>query len=96
MKKAILLNSDDNVANVLEDVSSGDVVGFVRKGLAQNVVSSEDVHFGFKIAVNNIARGSVVLKYSSAIGTASENIRAGDKVHVHNLAGARGRGDEKR
>jgi altronate dehydratase small subunit len=34
-----------------------------------------------------------VLKYGESIGVASSDIQMGQLVHVHNLEGARGRGD---
>jgi altronate dehydratase small subunit len=34
------------------------------------------------------------MKYGLSIGTASQNIKAGDHVHVHNVESNRGRGDK--
>lgn len=64
--------------------------------LGEQVSSIEalaDIPFGFKIAVADIAKGDHVRKYGESIGIASSAIRTGDLVHVHNLEGARGRGD---
>ncbi len=41
---------------------------------------------GHKIAVHDIARGAPVRRYNQIIGFASKPIRAGEHVHVHNLA----------
>jgi altronate dehydratase small subunit len=45
------------------------------------------------MAVTDIARGEPVVKYGEMIGKASQDIRKGALVHIHNLEGARGRGD---
>jgi altronate hydrolase len=41
---------------------------------------------GHKIAVRDIAEGQPVRRYNQIIGFASQPIRAGEHVHVHNLA----------
>jgi altronate hydrolase len=41
---------------------------------------------GHKIAVRDIAQGAAVRRYNQIIGFASRPIRAGEHVHVHNLA----------
>ena len=41
---------------------------------------------GHKIAVRDIAQGAPVRRYNQIIGFASKPIRAGEHVHVHNLA----------
>ncbi len=51
------------------------------------------IPFGFKMAVTGIARGAQVIKYGESIGIASRDISPGQLVHIHNIEGARGRGD---
>ena len=46
-----------------------------------------------KIAVEDIPQGAQVMKYGESIGIASTDIKVGGQVHVHNIEGARGRGD---
>ena len=41
---------------------------------------------GHKVALHDISAGSLVRKYGHVIGVATAEIRAGDHVHVHNLA----------
>ena len=94
MKKVLLLHTEDNVANVLENVATGEAVSYMRDGRAHEVIAREVIPFGFKIALNPVPPGGSIVKYANVIGRASENIQPGDLVHVHNLAGTRGRGDE--
>jgi len=38
-------------------------------------------------------KGTPLIKYGETIGSATEYIKQGDHVHVHNVEGLRGRGD---
>jgi altronate dehydratase small subunit len=49
--------------------------------------------FGFKLALTDISKGSKVIKYGETIGLASQDIKQGQLVHIHNIEGARARGD---
>jgi altronate dehydratase small subunit len=91
--QALMLSDRDNVASVLANVSPGaDVV--IRPGPAViTITATEEIPFGFKMAVAAIARGSPVIKYGESIGVASQDIRPGQLVHIHNIEGTRGRGD---
>jgi len=90
---ALMLSDKDNVATVLEDMEAGTDVP-VRLGReVRNVKALERIPFGFKIAIVDIAKGTEVVKYGESIGIASLGINKGKMVHIHNLEGARGRGD---
>ena len=90
---ALMLSAKDNVATVLEDIAAGTDVP-VRLGKeVRKVKALERIPFGFKIAIVDIAKGTEVVKYGESIGIASLNINKGNMVHIHNLEGARGRGD---
>ncbi len=88
-----MLSEKDNVATLLQDATSGSEV-VVRLGKeSQPVKALEDISFGFKIAVADIVKGAGIIKYGEPIGLASRDIMKGELVHIHNLEGARGRGD---
>ncbi len=90
---ALMLSDKDNVATGLEDIEAGTEVS-VRLGKeVREVRALEKIPFGFKIAVVSIAKGAEVTKYGEPIGIASRDIKQGEMVHIHNLEGARGRGD---
>lgn len=90
---ALMLSDRDNVATVLEDVEAGTDVP-VRLGReVRNIKALERIPFGFKMALMPIAKGADVVKYGESIGIASLDIKKGTLVHIHNLEGARGRGD---
>ena len=44
-----------------------------------------DIASGHKYALTDIAKGSDIIKYGSPIGHATEEIKAGDHVHTHNV-----------
>ncbi len=90
---ALMIMPSDNVATVLGEAAPGTEVR-VRLGREPRLVKAlEKIPYGFKIAVSLIAKGGPVIKYGETIGVASAEIRPGQLVHIHNIQGARGRGD---
>jgi altronate hydrolase len=89
MKPLLIISESDNVATALEVLAAGREVDVRGRPL----VVRQSIPSGHKIALRAIAAGEVVIKYGSPIGTATLPIAAGEHVHVHNLASARGRGD---
>ncbi len=81
---AIMLDPGDNVATALRDLKAGESVTVRWEDITYTVLLREDIAFGHKYALRDIARGEEVLKYGLPIGQALEEIRAGDWVHVHN------------
>jgi TusA-related sulfurtransferase len=87
MKKAIMMNKDDNVATVLENVKRGRTIAVVSTDnkVVRNIEAGEEITTGHKIAVNSIGKGETVLKYGESIGTATDRIDQGMHVHIHNV-----------
>ncbi len=93
LQGALMISKEDNVATSLAELEPGADVQ-IRVGKEVSTVKAlEKVPFGFKIAVTDITRGSNVIKYGEPIGVASQDIKQGQLVHIHNIEGARGRGD---
>ena len=89
MKSALVISERDNVATALQALAPGR-----RLDLGEStLIVEEPIAPGHKIALTAIAAGEPVIKYGSAIGTASKHIAAGTHVHTHNVASSRGRGD---
>ena len=89
MKLALVISDRDNVATALQALAPGQRIDLGESTL----IVAEHVPPGHKIALCAIAAGAPVIKYGSAIGTASAAIAAGTHVHTHNVASSRGRGD---
>jgi len=91
---AIRMHADDHVATALRDLKAGETMSFTFAGERFQVVMAEDVPFGHKVALVDIPEGTHVKKYGETIGRATTAIGVGRHVHVHNIEGIRGRGDQ--
>ena len=85
---AILLNPKDDVATALTQLAAGQTVNVTLDDGNTSVTCTtelrEDIQFGHKYALRDIAQGEPILKYGLPIGNALEDIPAGAWVHVHN------------
>lgn len=81
MTAAIVLHPADNVAVCRRNVAAGEALPMGD----DVVIARADVALGHKIARRFIPLGAEVVKYGIAVGSATEDIRAGDWVHLHNL-----------
>ncbi|NLG48899.1 MAG: UxaA family hydrolase [Chloroflexi bacterium] len=88
-QKAILLNAQDDVATALTDLPCGETVQVTLGEVSAQVVLHNDIEFGHKFALRDIAKGEDILKYGLPIGKALSDIRAGEWVHVHNCRSTR-------
>jgi altronate dehydratase small subunit len=86
--KFVVADPKDNVATAREEINSGLILSDDN---GDNVIIHENIPFGHKIALKNISKGSPIIKYGQRIGIAVKDIASGDLVHVHNLAGERGK-----
>ncbi len=87
--RALLLDSLDNTATLLEAVSVGEAVAVGDR----TIRAAGAIPFGHKLALRAIAPGEPVLKYGQSIGLATRPIAPGEHVHTQNVEGQRGRGD---
>ncbi|MDR2625932.1 MAG: UxaA family hydrolase [Zoogloeaceae bacterium] len=92
-RHALAIKREDNVATAIRDIASGEtaVVGIDDDTLT--IFVAGDIAFGHKLAVHAIGKGDDIIKYGTVIGRATQDIRAGEHVHVHNVESTRGRGD---
>src|SRR3990170_4896124 len=76
----IRLHPDDDVVIARLDISTGTLVS------KENVRAVVTIPAGHKLAVRDVAQGKPVRRYNQIIGFATRDIKAGEHVHVHNLA----------
>ncbi|MSP48369.1 MAG: hypothetical protein EXQ95_03470 [Alphaproteobacteria bacterium] len=88
---AIRLSPDDSVATVLRAVSRGERVRIGGGGADIVLEAIENVPLCHKIALMALRPGDRILKYGEPIGEATQAIRPGGHVHVHNLRSLRAR-----
>lgn len=78
----LVLHPDDNIA-VLKRPTERGTKQIVDGRL---VVIATSLTLGHKIAIRLIVKGEDVLKYGAPIGFASQDIKPGEHVHLHNLS----------
>lgn len=90
----LLLHPRDNTATSLADLERGELI---RLGMAESPLELtllEPIPFAHKFAITAIPPGGEVRKYGEVIGEATQEIRPGELVHVHNVVGRRSRGEK--
>lgn len=78
------IQPQDNVATMIDDgvVGAVQLIGAVRG----EVVALEKIARGHKIAIRDIPANEAVVKFGVRIGHATQSIKRGAWVHLHNLA----------
>ncbi|KPK77471.1 MAG: dehydratase [Gemmatimonas sp. SM23_52] len=96
MHKFLIHNEGDDVGVATEDIRRGEEVTGVYMDTEGTItlVARGDIPLSHKIAVNEIPAGGAVTEYRVKIGLATQEIAAGDYVHVHNIRSARWSFDE--
>jgi altronate hydrolase len=84
MAALIKIHPADNVAVALAELEAGpaEVLG------GEQVLLTDGLSRGHKVALLDLAEGQPVIKYGLPIGLASRPIAPGEQVHTHNLATA--------
>ena len=88
-----VVETTDNVATALRDISADESVEISIDKEPRTVEVTEDIMFGHKLAIETIPEGDEVTKYGTSIGNATETISPGQWVHTHNVESNYGRGD---
>jgi len=88
-----IVEPEDNVATALRDIDADETVEVGVDGETRSIEMIDDIEFGHKLAIEDIAAGDTIVKYGKSIGNATEDIAAGEWVHVHNVESNYGRGD---
>lgn len=92
--RAIVIKDSDNVATVVQPIKAGATISFAVNGNQVSLKILDNIPFGHKFAIRDIAAGRPVVKYGETIGGATVDIKAGQHAHVHNVESLRGRGDK--
>jgi LDH2 family malate/lactate/ureidoglycolate dehydrogenase len=86
--RAILLAANDDVAAALDTVAAGGTVVVTAGASGEAIVElavRQEIPFGHKLAVRDIAKGKPVRRYGYPIGVATAEIKQGEHVHSHNM-----------
>ncbi len=81
MNKLIQIHPSDNVLIIRSSILPGDkeLIGDI------SILFTMPLGLGHKIAVKNIMKGEQIIKYGVPIGSALQNIKIGDHIHLHNM-----------
>jgi (2R)-sulfolactate sulfo-lyase subunit alpha len=92
MNQSFLVHGpEDAVGVAVRDLSPGPkAVGRVMDGGPEVQIDLlSEVPLGHKLALRDIDAGAQVIKYGISIGRATQDIKKGEHVHVHNVKGER-------
>ena len=83
---AIHVNDRDSCVTSVCPIAAGELVAYHdRDGSVHTVCAAVDIPAYHKVAVCDVAVGDYVIKYGEQIGVATQDIRTGDYVHIHNV-----------
>jgi len=81
-RRFLIHHPKDNVAVILEEsLKKGEEITVG----SQKIKLRSHIPFGHKVAIREIPRGRMGIKYGEKIGRAKKDIHMGDHVHVQNL-----------
>lgn len=84
-KYAKLITGRDNVVTVVAECMAHDEITVKLPGGEATYRCNQNIPFGHKMAISDLKKGDRVIKYGEPIGTASQDIKTGDWVHIHNV-----------
>ncbi len=84
MKKNFIVmdTTKDNCGTTLDDISKNEEIK-INDNLFVKI--NHNIDLGHKFALKDIKRGEYLFKYGEIIGIATEDIKAGDWIHIHNI-----------
>ena len=77
----IVINEMDSVAVAIRKLAQGESLNINGK----NIAVKDDIPVPHKIALKEIKKGDILLKYGYPIGFAAQDIKEGEWVHIHNI-----------
>jgi altronate dehydratase small subunit len=91
---ALVMDGRDHVATAIKDLQAGERITYMKQEQVYELTLVDSIPFGHKIAIEEIPEGTDIRKYGEIIGRTTQPVAAGEHVHVHNVEGIRGRGDQ--
>lgn len=83
-------DAGDHVAVAVRDVPPGDVrVAYLDSDDRQTLHATDQIPFGHKMALADLAEGAEVVEYGVRVGITTQPVRRGQLVHTHNIRSAR-------
>jgi len=85
MQNFIKIHENDNVAIAIEPIKKGAEIRFFGTKGDTSVTALEEIPQGHKIALDDLHKGTPVIKYGFPIGVTKEDVKKGSWVHTHNI-----------
>jgi altronate dehydratase small subunit len=82
---AVTLHASDTVATALRPLEAGESIRVRGPHEATKMILIEAIGLCHKVAVVDVPVGAKIRKYGEIIGVATQAIRAGQHVHIHNI-----------
>lgn len=79
--RVLVLAAGDNVAIAKTEIDEGTVLAVI----GSNVTLKSKVDVGHKFALRKVSKGETIVKYGAPIGSATQDIAAGEYMHTHNI-----------
>ena len=83
-KPSFQLDKADNVATMLSAAEAGDLILVQGGAAAQRLEALYGISLGHKVAIAEISEGDFVVKYGVRIGIATQSVKPGEWIHLHN------------
>jgi altronate dehydratase small subunit len=78
------IDRQDNVATLLQDAPESAEIVVRGEAGRTSLKALQSIRTGHKVALRHIEAGEHIIKYGHAIGEATQTIREGEWVHLHN------------
>lgn len=89
MLNTVKIDKKDNVIIAIEPINKTEDIKFLKDGKIITLQAIDNITIYHKIAVEDIKKGSPIIKYGEHIGQASREILKGEHVHTHNVNSVR-------
>ena len=85
MYNSLVIKEVDTVATLIAPVKAGEMIVYNLDGAEKSLEAITDIPIYHKVALIDIKKGDILVKYGCKIGYALEDIKKGEHVHTWNL-----------
>ena len=87
--KLVVMNAKDSVATAIENLEAGTELNLDYQGQPLLLKLVSNIAFGHKVALRDINKGEIIVKYGESIGIATQDIAKGEHAHTQNIESCR-------
>jgi altronate dehydratase small subunit len=90
MIQGVIIDPEDNIGVALEALPAGSKP-VLKSEKPTQLTLIDPIPYQHKFSTRNIASGKEIIKHGVVVGVATKDIKKGEHVHIHNMAGLRAR-----